>query len=230
MSDKEGDITITGYWPSFLANPVSTADGPGHFLGGSNNLRGAVSPNSGRPLLRLVSYHSLDPRLSKLGWKRSRIDLLFSWTCALSQGVFAYQIASDEEVRIIDYTAGEAYDDFPYRDYPDAFPQRQFVLRQIEQREQDDIVHANADGRYRLRLAKTRPDLTRPQHQIGGIPHLVQPPRTLACPVCSKLTPLIASVSSESMSERPFVDNDYVQVLFHACADCSVLLAYTRTD
>jgi hypothetical protein len=221
---------ITGYWPLFLATPSLTELDTVHLLGGTNNMRGATSPNSGRPLLRLMSYDCQDSKLRELGWKPPRMDLFFSWTCAISRGDFFYQITSADELRILTYAIGDSYDDFPYSNYPVVFPQRQFVLRRIEESEQDSIIKANADSRYRIRLTNTRPDLTRPQHQIGGVPHFVQPPRDLVCPLCTSTMPLAASVSNESMSERPFVDNNFVQILFHACVGCSVLAAYANSD
>ena len=67
-----------GYWVRF----VDSRDGfeVGHEFCGSHTIRGAISPNSGRPLLRLLKLDLVDSRLNLKYPDIGTIPLLFSCT------------------------------------------------------------------------------------------------------------------------------------------------------
>lgn len=217
----------TGYWPLFV-----TGAGPyyQHAVCGEHAVEGAISPNSGRPLLRYFALDLRDDRLGLGSFPTQRLDLFFSWTCEISRDVFTYRIHSEDKIEILHYRPGRAYSDFPYPNYPIHFPARRFELRKVAPDEQRTISLIN---RKRLKSAAVhddRPDLVRPLHQICGEPYFVNSPREATCPACRRVMPIYTSACDETMSDRGFVNSNFVQVLFHLCAACAIVTAYQLAD
>lgn len=79
-------------------------------------------------------------------------------------------------------------------------------------------------------IRKDRPDLDRPMHQIGGEPFLVGEVREIKCPICQIGMPFFAAISNETMYSSFFTENDYAQVIFHLCQQCSTVAAYSLSD
>ncbi len=161
--------TLEGY---FLES--ATADSP-HALCGSQRINGATSPNTGQPLLLLLSLDPTDPRLGIPHLKLNALHLLYSWTCGISGGVFSYR-ESSEGVEIIAYTKGPLQADFPYANYPPFFstsPGR------------TEDTHTRRTGAHRTaqqtevgpaQLGRQFPQLSVPRSQLGGEPRLLQWP------------------------------------------------------
>lgn len=211
-----------------------TLDGPSeprysHLLCGRTVLRGAISPNSGRPLLQLLALDVSDERLDLPRPSLAALPLLYSWTCPISEGVFSYRVTIDH-VELIAFESGNPYEDFPYEDYPAAFAGRPVDLVPLTGAEQDAILCLNTRDipfAERDRLA----DLDKPRHQVGGVPRLLQPPiDEMKCPSCGAAMPLLASIASENGAPRGFADNDFVQVIYHLCRACVVLSCYHMAD
>ncbi len=95
-----------------------------HRLFGMHSIAGAVSPNSGRPLLRLLQLDMADPRSGLNGGPGEVLPLLFSWSCAMSQSPVIYRVKSSTAVELMVYRRGKVYGDFPYSEYPTHFPER----------------------------------------------------------------------------------------------------------
>ena len=76
-----------------------------HALCGPQHINGAVSPNSGLPLLLVASLDTADPLLGIENLKLDTLHLLYSWTCGISAGVFSYR-ESSKGLEIITYTKG----------------------------------------------------------------------------------------------------------------------------
>lgn len=200
-----------------------------HLLCGRTALRGAISPNSGRPLLQLLALNTSDERLDPPRSRLTALPLLYSWTCPISEGVFSYRVTTDH-VDLIVFDSGDPYEDFPYEDYPVAFPGQPVELVPLTGVEQDAILRLNTTDvpfAERERFA----DLDKPRHQVGGVPRLLQPPMDeMKCPSCGARMPFLASIANENGTLRGFADNDFVQVIYHLCRACVVLSCYHMVD
>ena len=198
-----------------------------HALCGPQHIDGAISPNSGLPLLLVAS---LDPADTRLGISRSRTDtlhLLYSWTCGISDGDFTYR-QSAQGVEILAYNKGPAHHDFPYANYPVFFPRVAVELQALTSEEQATIRQINKRG---VLLEDRSPRLAVPRAQVGGEPRLMQfPLSTCVCPVCGGSMPLFASVGNGTGSALGFTDNDFVQMVFFLCDTCTVVTAYDMCD
>jgi len=126
----------------------ATTDSP-HALCGPQRINGAISPNTGLPLLLLVSLDPADPRLGISHLKLATLHLLYSWTCGISDGVFSYR-ESSEAVEIIAYTKGPLHTDFPYENYPLFFPRVPVELKALTSEEQIVVERLNRPERGRL--------------------------------------------------------------------------------
>jgi hypothetical protein len=177
-----------------------------------------------------MSIDKRDPRTDLDSYSFPRVELLFSWTCEIAQDIFVYEHSSPDAVHLLKYKRGPAYEDFPYQEYPIAFPARRFLLRPLSDEEQSIVLARNRGALETSDPRNDRVDLTRPQHQIGGVPQLSQQLRDLVCPKCSSPMPFFASVCDETMTERPFVETEFVQLIYHLCRGCRVVSVYVDSD
>jgi hypothetical protein len=220
------NIPSKGYFIEFLNEPGMQF---GHLFCGSHNIKGAVCPNCKKPLLRFTLLDLQDSRLELTDCGFDSLPLLFCWTCNLAQSPFLYQIEKEGGVKLLTYKKRGVYADFPYKNYPTYFPESGLVLREIGEEEQKIIKKNNRSGTEYETLQKY-PKLSRPQHQIGGEPFLIQGTREIKCKLCKKAMPLLAAISDEAPKGGHFTGNSFVQVLFHFCKPCSVIGAYQQCD
>ena len=200
-----------------------------HALCGPQHINGAVSPNSGLPLLLVASLDTADPLLGIENLKLDTLHLLYSWTCGISAGVFSYR-ESSKGLEIITYTKGPVQTDFPYDNFPPFFPRVGVDLKALSPDEQAIIERVNRRESGALALARQF-HLTVPRSQVGGEPRLMQwPLRTCVCPVCGTSMPLLASIGNDTGSALRFTDNDFVQTVFFLCDTCTVVTAYNMCD
>lgn len=216
--------TLEGY---FLES--ATADSL-HALCGPHRINGATSPNTGQPLLLLLSLDPTDPRLGIPRLKLNALHLLYSWTCGISEGVFSYR-ESNEGVEIITYTKGPLQADFPYPNYPPFFPRVPVDLKILTPEEQVLIERLNRREVGPAQLGRQFTQLSVPRSQLGGEPRLLQwPLRPCHCPVCGSKMPLLASVGNQTGGALGFTGNDFVQTVFFLCDPCIVVTAYNMCD
>ncbi len=201
-----------------------------HRLFGMHTIAGAVSPNSGRPLLRLLQLDMADPRLGLNGSPGEVLALLFGWSCAMSQSPVVYRMKSSAAIELILYRSGEAYDDFPYAGYPSDFPERIAVLVPIPATEQDAIRDLNRGGLDPTDLPANQRGLYLPRHQVGGEPFLVQPWENLDCPSCNRPMPFLASIGDDTGTPEGLTGNRFVQTCFSYCRPCRVVAARQQCD
>lgn len=201
-----------------------------HSLCGTQQIAGAISPNSGLPLLLVASLDATDPRLGISSSKVETLHLLYSWTCGISDGDFTYR-ESSEGVEILAYARGPAHNDFPYENYPTSFPRIAVELEALTTEEQAIIKQMNRRVDSEVPLRRAVPQLFAPQSQVGGEPRLMQWPLTpYTCPACGGSMPLLASIGNENGSAIGFTDNEFVQTLFFLCNACTVVTAYNMCD
>ena len=225
--NSAADVTVYSSIGYFLKPGVG---GFAHSLCGAQQIVGAISPNSGLPLLLVASLDAADPRLGISSSKAKTLHLLYSWTCGISDGDFTYR-QTNEGVEILAYSRGPAHSDFPYENYPKFFPQITVELEALTAEEQAIIKQMNRGIDGERRLSRVAPQLVAPRSQVGGEPRLLQwplPPYT--CPACGGPMPLLASIGNENGSAIGFTDNEFVQTLFFLCNACTVFTAYNMCD
>jgi hypothetical protein len=216
-----------GYW----ARPAPPGTpGPRHSLGGTEVPEGATCPNCRRPLLLIMSLDATDRRLELDRYRFKLLPLLYCWTCVASAGLVRYALEQDgSAISILEFPSGDRYTDFPYPDYPAHFERHALTLVPLTPEEQRVLYQLNRT-RARAELFEKYPALDRPRHQVGGEPLLLQSAEELTCSRCSGDMPLLASIGNDALGPKTFTDNDWVQLIFHICPQCSEVAAYTATD
>jgi hypothetical protein len=201
-----------------------------HALCGTQHLSGAISPNSGLPLLLVASLDLADPRLEVSNSKIRILHLLYSWTCGICEGDFTYR-ESDQGVEILSYSKGPTESDFPYEHYPVSFPRVELQLQLLTSEEQAVIKQVNRREGGSMSRARQLLRVKIPHAQVGGEPRLMQwPLAPRLCEICGGSMPLLASIGNQNGSARGFTDNDFVQTIFLLCNTCTVVTAYNLTD
>lgn len=210
-----------GYFLEFAQGRI----GP-HILGGSCQLDGAISPNSGRPLMQMASLDTTSKELRAIRYPLKRIPLLYGWSCAISDSWLTYRVG-ERNVELIDFCTGPAYDDFPYENYPMAFGPVPVVAVRLTESQQHAIAKANRDGYEFISLDEELGKLFVPHHQIGGEPYighkeaLVRP-----CRNCDGQLIFVAAIGNHNMLDgRGFMGNDLAQLLYYVCDRCHLILA-----
>lgn len=199
-----------------------------HLLCGRPTFKGAISPNSGKPLLQLLALDARDPRL-ELPHQPKTFPLLYSWTCPISDGVFTYGVRNDR-IELIEFSEGAPYSDFPYPNYPNHFQEVEVGLLALTETQQKLIEQLNA-GEIDFDTRITLQDIDRPKHQLGGTPRLLQSTLTpVKCPNCHRAMPLLAAIANENGTPEGFVRNDYAQVIYHLCRQCLNVSCYNIAD
>jgi hypothetical protein len=212
--------------------PSQEFTGRKYVIGGPCDVRGAVSPNSGRALLQLASLYVAEGALELKGWPSPSIKLLYSWTCAICEGRFSYG-QLEESIELIEVERGEAYSEFPYPHYPNAFREVPARLVALTNEEQASIRRINsAKGDRQFELIYNMPNLAIPRHQVGGEPYFVSPEmKSSLCPKCQKEMSFLAAIGNNSYCDSfGFTGNDFVQVVYQICAGCGVVSADNYAD
>lgn len=211
---------------------VSQAPGKGivHRLCGPTDTGGAECPNCRKRLLTIAQFDASDTRLQIDTVGMQSLPLLFCWTCVISQQEFVYECSHDgREITLLRWARGESFRDFPYEGYPEGFPPEQITLKPLEPHKQEVIIKLNA-GAQVWELAQEYPELSVPQHQVGGEPLLLQAIPIRSCPKCFDSMPLFASFGDSASSGHKFTGNEFVQTVFSLCRKCRVVHCLQMTD
>ena len=203
----------------------------GHKLGGHCGLDGAISPNSGRSLLQMAQLTTDSPELLALAFPLPKLPLLYGWSCAISDGPLQYRVTSGS-VEIVEFRKGDAYDDFPYEDYPDFFPEISMHSVALTAHEQAAIDHANSNGINFSTLTDDLERILRPNHQLGGSPYVgTEIQLQCKCRSCGGIMNFVAAIGNNCVSdERGFMGNDYAQLLYFVCDTCHLISAENFCD
>ena len=106
--------------------------------------------------------------------------------------------------------------DYPYSNYPRAFPLRAATLRPLAAGEQESILGWERDNDNELPET-----LDHPRHQVGGLPYLSQGSSYVpTCGDCRQPMAFFASIADDCGDPRGFTSNEYVQVVFFVCPAC----------
>ncbi|GEM_PF-6184789 len=212
----------TLYETGFFLEPAQKQGMGGSVIGGIHNLVGSVSPNSGRALVQLASIRVDAGAVACKAWGFPDVPLLYSWTCAICEGRFTYKYLG-YGIDILKYIPGEAYSDFPYEAYPDAFDQIAVNLIPLTQQQQRAIISINNPDS--LDSSPQFSYLAVPRHQIGGIPYFIPAsPSNSTCPCCGEKMSFFASIGDDTFSDpRGFAGNEFVQLIYEICVACKVV-------
>jgi hypothetical protein len=204
-----------------------------HTFCGPHDIAGAGCPNCRKPLLRLLSLDTSDPRL-RLGRPGfASLHLLYCWTCAIPSDQLVYRLRPGSAVELLYFGRGRGLADLPYAGYPEYFSGRPVTLRPLSRRRQDLLRVFNAASILAPTPGEER--LLEPRHQVGGEPYLIEPLKDVLCQVCSRHMPMLASICDNAAGPAAspgyadtdsFTHNAEIQVIFHYCRRCRVVAAY----
>jgi hypothetical protein len=219
-----------GYFPVDRRETSTAENDYKHQLCGPTTTGGAICPNCDKALLTLARLDARDPRLEVEGTGLFVIPLLFCWTCELSQDELVYEVIDQgHAIHLLSWRSGAKFSDFPYTNYPRSFPTLPAGLKPVDPSSQAVLSALNRNERP-WALASEYPELSRPQHQIGGEPLLMQVLEPRPCAKCREAMPLFVSIWDKATDNARFTGNDFAQVLFHVCRRCLVVNAYQVTD
>lgn len=220
-----------GYWIKYNST-VKRHGTFEHIFCGAHSVSGALCPNCHKPLLRFFSLVIADPNLQLDDDWGTHLHLFFCWTCNVSQQAFFYAQESETTIAILECGLGGMEQDFPYENYPTAFPAANAWLVKIEQTEQALLQDLNRETTGIWQVPETMSYIARPNHQYAGEPFLVQRNIDVSqvCPQCCHEMTLLISVADDNLDVRGFTGNSFVQVLFFVCESCRVVGAIQQCD
>lgn len=150
---------------------------------------------------------------------------------------FYYRVNSDRTITLLQYRKGPATPEWPYPNYPDAFPEARARLFRLTEEVQDAMraLHLGEEADY-LNDEDEWPDFPDLDyilghdewHQVGGESYNCYGWHTMPCPLCSGPMPFLAHIVDKCADPRGFVGGRDWDVLFHACTKCFVLGAFSR--
>jgi hypothetical protein len=146
---------------------------------------------------------------------------------------FYYRVNEDNSVTLLQYIKGPVVPDWPYPDYPDAFPEAPATLLRLTAEVQDAVRASNLGEDAKYLDEGAWPDFEdfldeTNWHQIGGEPWLPSGWYTMPCPRCSQPMPFLAHIQDPCADPRGFVGGKDVDVHFHACVHCCIIGAYSH--
>jgi hypothetical protein len=197
-----------------------------HLFAGEKLYDGGICPNCNKPLLLLLRINTRDEKVCISSDRLAEVPILFCWTCDVSQGMFSYKVLGKGEISVVEFQHGEIQSDFPYDNYPVFFPETPIVLEPVSPEEEQVLSKYHAGELDTSDLPDT---LDRPRHQIGGQPFCYSDD-DVHCPVCGEIIPLLGVLGDDTYSPVGFVDNAFVQTLFHFCRTCDVVVMYQLCD
>ncbi len=208
-----------------------------HVFCGDNTTPGAQCPNCHKPLLQILSLDLADPRLNGIRGAHSRFPFLYCWRCNIVTETFYYRLVESGGVAIVEFARGTdegLADDVP--DYPESFPVASARLLAMSEDAEEYVRQLNDDEAFD---DSGYPDeitgLDRCIHQVGGEPYLINGDSygPVHCPTCGKSMSLLASLGTQTVDPRGMLIvevNNYVQIIYHYCAACSIVAALNESD
>jgi hypothetical protein len=184
-----------------------------------------VCPNCDKPLLRVMTLDTRDQRLCCTHVPVDRLSLYFCWRCNVAQAPFYYRLLTRGRIEILMYGRGGVEEGFPFSNYPLGFPECAVTLAAMPSSVQERLIRINegliSDAQW-----------ARPRHQVGGVPFLFQYSGMLAlkCAVCHNVMPFLATICDDTGTGQSFTGNRSVQMVFHFCRRCVVVLGYQECD
>ncbi len=212
----------------FLVMPRKRG-GFAHEFCGPHEISGARCPNCKKPLLRFLSLNCEDPNLAKFRNKLPHVHLVFCWTCNLAQKPLYYRQMRGEII-LLKWGKGGRCKDFPYVDYPVAFPPALVSLVRIADSDAETMARVVSGDVRPHRLPRRQQWLGLPKHQVGGCPVGVDSALAPKCCKCKARMHLFATICDIASRGRVFVGNEFVQVAYWLCERDCILCAQQSCD
>jgi hypothetical protein len=213
-----------------------------HYLGGSNELQGAVCVNCVKPCMRHLTLDLCDPALQCLPFELSELVLLYCSRCALCWRPFYYQQTSESHIEVVEANLGETTWEDWYSDIGvDEFKIVPFSLRGIPAEIQDAYERHRIEGKLRKEEEEMigqffgsyadqnvggYPIVTA-VNQVGGNTFLYQRLDPPPCVVCAKnrsdcVMEFLASLTNDPVHDVR-ISFDGVQIIFYVCHTCGTI-------
>jgi len=176
---------------------TTTGQETGHWFGGEPYHSGAKCPVCKIPLLLLADIDCKQIRKTndaKLFHSLDRLPLYYCWRCSAEH--LTYIIVEPKRIKVLRNEGRKNPQDFPYENYPTAFPKRPVSLVPIEyslakilavyQEVDSDWLTEEDQEFVKKGIAGLRhsgfslSDVNR--HQLGGIVRLIQDHHSVGCP------------------------------------------------
>jgi hypothetical protein len=198
-------------------------------IGGSCELAGAISPNTGLPLTQHAAARMNTQEFFVPDFDETMLHFLYSWKCNISKGDFTYQYIGGR-LEILDFVEGQDdFEGFPYENYSILFPAVKFDLRPVSDGDRLLISILNdpeGDNGFKFESERAS-ELSVPAHQFGGLPFLLRSDMdNRCCAVCGREMLLTAAIGNKCFSnDDGFFGNDFVQLVYFTCGPCKVITA-----
>lgn len=153
---------------------------------------------------------------------------------------FAYQVLSDEEIVVHEVSNSES-DDFPYEGFPRLLPEHAVSARSLTYDEQKTLVYSFVARDHLAERAISEVDkeflkkTEYPFTQLGGIQYMTQGVPQQRCPnqkcECSKYSNMhkvFGVVWNNPVPGFQLWGDDYSQIIFQICPECSTICVCNR--
>ncbi len=169
-----------------------------------------------------------------------RVPLYYCWHCPIMSQRFSYQIGTNEKLfELLEYGKGAQGDPYTSNDeYPREIQEINLQYFRISKKDQELQSLANEHdlstrafvGKHRNHIK--RHNLNIPNHQLGGIPLLLQGiPDDINCPKCTQQMFFFVSIGNwYGLKFKWMCGNPFVQILYHICPQCGVVSCEGYTD
>lgn len=228
FDERIGKLFKQGRFIHYSETPPEDSDRPNIFCG-EHSIKGAQCPNCNYDLQRYFSIDLDRPPFNEEAPGLGYIHFLYCWRCALKMGHFVYKIVSDTEIKITEFVKGKEERNFPYKKYPNYFPQGSITFHDLSKDLQKAIHYTNNYDDGWIYMEENYSEFAEPHYQIGGEPYLLQPIEIVHCTECGKMMPFVLAAANDCLDTRGFLGMD-ISVLFHLCPSCKVVGCYHHCD
>lgn len=236
---------MSGFVMNSIARAVpNAADAFHHHFGGSPTHRGIVPRSNSQPLHLLYTFDTTDPLLPVRLPNARFLPLYYCFP--YNAGGVGYRVVSDEEIEILYMETKRVERDFPYKNYPDAFPETPISLAAISYEEhktlvyylycQDNYLEEYMSNEDRQFIEQSGYPFT----QLGGIQRMWQDIPDVCCPnkQCDNhksgdSMDVFAVVWNQPVPGIYLWDDDAeyesdIQIIFQICPQCQAIHACNR--
>jgi len=239
---------MSGFVMDRIARVVPGASGSfRHRFGGPRAHRGVKPHRNGPPLHLLYNFDCEDPLVPIRVADVRYLPLYYCFP--YNAGAVGYRVLSDTEIEILYLETKDVVPDFPYKNYPDEFPETPVSLTPISYEEHKTLVYYQACEDYNLTKDYLNKEdravlkqIGYPFTQLGGIQRMWQGVPDVPCPnknckyhKFNCFMQVFAVVWNRPVPNVYLWDNDpesrddfEVQTIFQVCPLCSSIYACNR--
>jgi|GEM_PF-1425214 len=241
---------MSGFVMNNIARAVVGADKTyAHMFGGVPRHAGVIPKGCQQPLHLLYTLDTSDP-LCPISIPSIRYLPLY-YGFPYNAGALGYKVISENEIQILHMESKSIVEDFPYPNYPDAFPETPISLLPISYEEHKTLVYIMACDDYHVEdiyIQQADHDFIQrsqyPFTQFGGIQRLWQGAPEEPCPngkcenhEISNFMEIFAVIWNQPVPGVYLWDNDpefrdmvEVQTIFQICPLCHAIYVCNRSS